>query len=78
MRKLIKECRHVSDAQIAPRIKPAQSGAKRRWSSGRATPRQPNSSIGPITSPTSNAGSTSYQGENGNESVIVPLMAAPT
>jgi hypothetical protein len=30
-----------------------------------------------MTSPTANAGSTLYQGENGNGSLIVPLMAAP-
>ena len=63
--------------QIPPRIRLDQMGAKRRCRRGSATPRQPNSSIGPITSPVANAGSTLYQGEKGNGSVIMPLMAAP-
>ena len=54
----------------------AHSGAKRLWSGRSATPRQPNSSIGPISSVMPNAGDTSYQGKNGN-SVIVPLLVAP-
>ena len=58
--------------QIPPRIRLDQSGAKRRCKRGNATPRQPNSSMGPITSPVANAGSTQYHGENGNGSVIVP------
>ena len=63
--------------QIMPRIKPDQKGANFLWSKGRAKPRHPNSSIGPRNNASANAGITSDQGENGNGSFNVPLMAAP-
>ena len=44
---------------------------------GRASPRQPNSSIGPRNRASASAGSTLYQGEKGNGSPSVPLKAAP-
>ena len=62
------EGRQVPEPQTAPRIRLAQSGANRRCRSGSATPRQPNSSTGPMSSAIANAGSTAYQGENGKGS----------
>ncbi len=64
-------------AQMIPRIRPAQNGLNLRCNRGRATPRHPNSSIGPRNKASPIAGSTRYQGEKGNGSLIVPFNAAP-
>ena len=50
---------------IPPSIRLDASGEKRSCKRGKATPRQPNSSTGPMASPTARAASTSYQGLNG-------------
>src|SRR5512133_4124332 len=64
-------------AQTTPRNRLAQMGENRRCSSGKASPRQPNSSpSGPSNSDWTNAGKTIVQDEKGNGSLTVPLIAA--
>ena len=67
---------HILVAQIMPRINPAQNGANLRCNRGRASPRQPNSSMGPRNKASANAEKTWNQGEKGNGSWIVPFTAA--
>src|SRR5215216_2062759 len=64
-------------AQTTPRMMLAQNGENRRWSRGKASPRQPNSSpSGPSNRDWTSAGKTMVQGEKGNGPLIVPLIAA--
>src|SRR5512133_2313139 len=63
--------------QMMPCSKPATKGICFLCIMGSASPHHPNSSIGPSNKACTNAGNMRYQGEKGNGSVAVPLIAAP-
>ena len=64
-------------AQMTPSTVPAAKGVRRRWSRGRARPRQPNSSMGPMKRARASAGRTPCQGEKENGSPRLPLIGHP-
>src|SRR5512141_1358465 len=74
---LMKKAGICQAAQTQPRSRPAQNGLNLRCISGRATPLQPNSPMGPRNNACASAGRARYQGAKGNGPARVPLMAAP-
>lgn len=75
---LSKNAGRCQKPQIAPRINPDQMGANFRCNRGRARPRQPNSSIGPLIAVNANATISDSTEEKGNGSAKrFPFNAEP-